>query len=47
MTTTPRNEPTTEPRPPMRLVPPTTTAAIAESSNPMPAFGSAAASRAV
>ena len=35
---------TTDPRPPIRLVPPITTAAMACSSRPMPAFGSAAAS---
>src|SRR5215217_1101322 len=38
---------TTEPRPPMRLVPPMTTAAIAWSSRPAPALGSAAARRAL
>ncbi len=40
MMSTPKNVLTTEPRPPIRLVPPITTAAIAESSSPMPAFGS-------
>ena len=40
MMRTPRKLPTTEPRPPMRLVPPMTTAAMAESSRPIPALGS-------
>jgi len=35
----------TEPRPPIRLVPPITTAAITTSSAPIPALGSAASSR--
>ena len=38
---TPKKPLTTEPRPPIRLVPPITTAAIADSSRPMPLFGSA------
>ena len=46
MINTPRNERTTEPRPPIRLVPPITTAAMAESSRPMPPLGSAEESRA-
>ena len=41
MISTPRKLLTTEPRPPIRLVPPMTTAAIAESSSPMPPLGSA------
>jgi len=45
MMSTPKNEFTTDPRPPMRLVPPMTTAAIAESSRPTPAFGSDEPSR--
>ncbi len=44
---TPNSERTTEPRPPLRLVPPMTTAAIASNSRPSPAFGSAAESLAV
>ena len=39
MTSTPRKLRTTEPRPPIRLVPPMTTAAIADSSRPMPRWG--------
>jgi hypothetical protein len=41
MISTPEKLFTTEPRPPIRLVPPMTTAAIAASSIPVPAFGSA------
>ncbi len=45
-TSTPRNDRTTDPWPPIRLVPPMTTAAIAASSRPMPPLGSAEDSRA-
>ena len=46
MISTPKKVLTTEPRPPIRLVPPMTTAAITCSSMPTPAFGSAASRRA-
>ncbi len=45
MMSTPKKVLTTEPRPPIRLVPPITTAAITCSSAPVPAFGSAASRR--
>src|SRR5581483_10817705 len=44
--TAPINVPMTPPRPPMRAVPPTTTAAITSSSYPTPALGTPAPSRA-
>ena len=45
MISTPRNELITLPRPPIRLVPPITQAAIAANSIPIAAFGSAVDSR--
>ncbi len=45
MISTPKNVASTDPRPPIRLVPPITQAAIAESSNPIAALGSAVPSR--
>ena len=45
ITSTPKKVLITEPRPPIRLVPPITTDAITRSSAPVPAFGSAASRR--
>ncbi|VFS93482.1 Uncharacterised protein [Pseudomonas aeruginosa] len=45
MISTPKKVLTTEPRPPIRLVPPITTAAMTWSSRPTPALGSAASRR--
>ncbi|MNN91760.1 hypothetical protein D3C81_2099180 [compost metagenome] len=45
MIRTPKNVLITEPRPPIKLVPPITTAAITCNSSPEPAFGSAASRR--
>ena len=47
MISTPKKVFTTDPRPPIRLVPPITTAAMADSSRPTPALGSEEPSREV
>ncbi len=47
MISTPKKDRTTEPRPPIRLVPPITTAAITWSSNPVAVLGLADDMRAV
>ena len=43
----PKIAPKTSPRPPAKEIPPTTAAAIADSSSPFPRFGDPAANRAV